>query len=67
MNRAKPEDLRGTLELAHDMAKAGILFVPMPVVDRKEYVELMRHAIARMNQMEIAAEAAEAEETGGAA
>lgn len=64
MNRAKPKDLRGPLGLAHDMAKAGILFVPMPVADHKEYVELMKSAIGRMNQMEVAAEA---EETGGAA
>lgn len=61
MNRANPADLRGALELAHDMANAGLLFVPVPVADRAEFRQLSSQAAERMVQM---INVAEAEETG---
>lgn len=64
MNQANPAELLELLQLSHQMAKAGILFVPVPVVDRKEYAELMKSAAIRMIHMQTADEA---EENGGAA
>lgn len=61
MNCANPADLRGALELAHDMAKAGLLFVPMPVAGREEFRQVSIQAAERMVQM---INVAEAEETG---
>lgn len=50
MNRASPVDLRKALEAAHAYAKAGILFVPMPVFTEEEQRTRVQEASDRLTQ-----------------
>lgn len=56
MKRANPDDLRRALQLAHNMVQAGVLFVPVPVLDREEFGELSRHAAEKLTNGIKAAE-----------
>jgi len=44
MNRARPVELRKALEVANAYAKAGIDFIPMPVLDGKHKNDLIQQA-----------------------
>jgi hypothetical protein len=54
MNRASPVDMRKALEIANIFSKAGILFVPMPVLNDADYAALKDRAAARLEQIERA-------------
>ncbi len=51
MNRASPALLRSALQAAHKMAKAGIMFVPMPVAGEDERIRRANQANERLEQM----------------
>lgn len=40
MNRASPAEIRKALELANTLARAGVLFVPIPLLDEKDKADL---------------------------
>ncbi len=44
MNRASPVEIRKALEVANAYAKAGICFVPMPILNDKHNNELVHQA-----------------------
>ena len=52
MNRASPVDIRNALEIAHTLAKAGIDFVPVPVLSPDDKLILARDVQMRLNQIE---------------
>lgn len=52
MNRANPIDMRKSLKVADEFKKAGILFVPMPVLSKKDGDELCRESFRRMGILE---------------
>ena len=52
MNRASPVDLRLALEMAHSLAKAGVVFVPVPVLSNEDKAILVRDAYMRITQIE---------------
>lgn len=52
MNRASPVDLRLALEMAHCLAKAGVVFVPVPVLSNEDKAILVRDAYMRITQIE---------------
>lgn len=61
MNRARPADLRKAMEAATELMKAGVLFVPIPVVDGlADHAELLFKLEKRLERM---AERAEKEES----
>ena len=51
MNRASPVELRKAIEAAQAFVKAGVLFVPIPVMDEQDYVDLQFKLHARMDKM----------------
>ena len=51
MKRANPADLRKALEIAQSLAKAGIDFVPVPVMSGIDRVELTHTATQRLERM----------------
>lgn len=51
MNRASPVDLRKAIEVANAYTKAGILFVPMPVLNEADLHVLARQASERLEQI----------------
>lgn len=56
MNRASPVDLRRAAEVANHYLKAGILFVPMPVLDRSDHEALIEQSTERLEKMAQIAE-----------
>ena len=44
MNRAHPADLRKAIEAANIYVKAGILFVPIPVLNKDDHAEKVLEA-----------------------
>ena len=56
MNRASPVQLRLMLQMANDLAKAGVLFVPMPVSSTEEFIARNAEVAERLEQMEKEAE-----------
>lgn len=56
MNRASPVELRKAIQTAEAFAKAGILFVPIPVMDEKDHADLKLKLHARMDKMMADAE-----------
>jgi 3-hydroxyisobutyrate dehydrogenase-like beta-hydroxyacid dehydrogenase len=52
MNRASPIDTRRALEAANAYAKAGIPFVPVPVLNFKQKAEAGVLATQRLEQIE---------------
>lgn len=51
MNRASPVDLRKAIEVANAYTKAGILFVPMPVLNEADHHDLVQQASQRIEQI----------------
>ena len=56
MNRASPADLRRAGQVAQHYIKAGILFVPMPVLDRADHEALVAQSTERLEKMAQLAE-----------
>lgn len=52
MNKASPIDTRRALEAANAYAKAGIPFVPVPVLSTKQKHETAALATQRLEQIE---------------
>lgn len=52
MNRASPVDLRAALEIANALMKAGIDFVPIPVLSDEDKAILARDVQIRLEQIE---------------
>ena len=61
MNRANPADLRKAIEMANVYVKAGVMFVPIPVLNEADRA-------AKMLEAELAIESllTEAEKVGAA-
>lgn len=51
MNRASPVDLRKAIEVANAYINAGILFVPMPVLNEADLHILAQQASERLEQI----------------
>jgi len=54
MNRASPAEIRKALELARELAQAGILFVPVPVIDDRDktLIESLLHSqMVRLDEL----------------
>lgn len=60
MNRANPKDLRLALDSSNMMAKAGILFVCIPVLNGEDHAKLLRLMLQRLDHLAARAEAEEA-------
>lgn len=56
MNRASPVELRKAIEAAQAFVKAGILFVPIPVMDEQDHEDLKFKLHARMYKLMADAE-----------
>lgn len=52
MNRASPVDLRKAILMANEFVKAGIDFVPVPVLSNEDKTILVRDVEMRLNQIE---------------
>ncbi|WP_185858870.1 DUF1382 family protein [Vreelandella populi] len=52
MQRANPIQTRQALEAANAYAKAGIPFVPVPVLSTKQRLETLEMATRRLEQLE---------------
>jgi hypothetical protein len=61
MKRANPAKLRTALEVANGLAKAGVMFVAMPVMDDEDHGELLLMSAKRMAAIAIEAETEESE------
>ncbi|QBH21025.1 hypothetical protein EYC51_16855 [Alcaligenes faecalis] len=48
MKRAAPADLRKSLITAQDLAKAGVDFVVMPVLNEQDRVALLAQQVSRL-------------------
>lgn len=48
MNRASPAELRKSLITAQDLAKAGVDFVVMPVLNEQDRVALLGQQVSRL-------------------
>ncbi|MGV8921621.1 MAG: hypothetical protein ACOH2R_28280 [Pseudomonas sp.] len=51
MNRAHPSDLRDAMEAAQSMVKAGVLFVPVPVLSADDAQRIGQMASDRLDQI----------------
>lgn len=51
MNRANPSDLRKALQTADTLAKAGLLFVCMPVRNAVDHANLVEQSQERLAQI----------------
>ena len=58
MKRANPSDIRKCAEVAEYLKRAGVLFVPMPVLDESDHAVLLSEL---QNRLEAIATEAEAE------
>lgn len=56
MNRASPSELRKSLEAAQALVRAGILFVPMPVLSETDHAALASQMHDRLETMAVQAE-----------
>lgn len=59
LERASPAQLRKALELANVFVKMGVNFVPVPVSNEAEQVELVQQALEKLKEMEQQAEGAD--------
>ncbi|RWU21293.1 hypothetical protein DM813_19085 [Pseudomonas alkylphenolica] len=59
MNRASPVEMRKAMEVANTLAKAGLLFVCVPVMSESDHDDLVHLAKQRLGEL---VEKAEAEE-----
>lgn len=57
MNRASPADLRKAIDAATTLMKAGVLFVPMPVLNEADHAELIAKLDQRLDQLASESEA----------
>ena len=55
MNRADPVDLRRALVMVNALTKAGLDFVPVPVLNQDDKTELAMDVQTRLGQIEKAA------------
>ena len=51
MNRASPADMRKALAVVDVLRKAGILFVPMPVMSAEDHSSLIEQVDSRLEQL----------------
>ncbi|WP_288659502.1 MULTISPECIES: DUF1382 family protein [Pseudomonas] len=56
ITRANVADLRRAAEMSNQLVKAGVLFVPMPVLNGQDYQELAEQANARLDKLAQMAE-----------
>ena len=56
LERASPADLRQALDLAHHLTKIGMLFVPVPVLNRRDHAQLVEQVKSRVDTLEHMAE-----------
>lgn len=56
MNRATPVDLKKSLEIANNLARIGIRFVPIPVATEEEFQAMTAELSRRLEQMAVDAE-----------
>ena len=56
MQKANPVDMRKALVAADELKNAGILFVPIPVLNKKDGDELCTEAFRRLGVLEKLAE-----------
>ena len=56
MNRASPVDLRTSLEIANNLARIGIRFVPIPVATDEEFQALAAELSRKLEQMAVEGE-----------
>ena len=56
MNRASPVDLRKAIDVANTYVKAGILFVPIPVIDKDKHAALVIQADLALEELLTEAE-----------
>jgi len=52
IERASPVELRKALELAQQLAQAGILFVPVPVLDSQDQAQMGSLVLSQMARFE---------------
>jgi hypothetical protein len=52
MNRARPVDLRKAMEVAQAYLKAGLWFVPMPVLNDQDFNDLVKQGDSRLTLLE---------------
>lgn len=52
MQRADPVEMRKALVAADSMRNAGILFVPMPVLNKDDYKEMITEVMRRLDVLE---------------
>lgn len=60
MNRANPASIRKGLEMAHQLGKIGLEFVPIPSLGVQDYSDLVDQLGSRMSSLALQAEAEEA-------
>lgn len=56
MDRASPVELRKALQVAQELAQAGILFVPVPVLDDADKAQMGQILHNQLARIESAAE-----------
>lgn len=52
IERASPVEMRKALRLVDEMTKAGILFVPIPVLNKSEQIEQQQLMINKLQAIE---------------
>ena len=52
MNRANPASMRKVLEMVNELKKAGILFMPIPVLNQDDACELLAKLEFRLEVLE---------------
>lgn len=61
MKRADPVQMRQALEIVDDLKNAGILFVPVPILDTVDHAVLLATLHTRLERMAADAKKEEAE------
>lgn len=56
MQRASPVELRKALEVVETLKKAGVLFVPMPVLNKEDHERLIADFKVRLESIEVGCE-----------
>ena len=56
MHRAHPVDMRKALEMVEAHKRAGILFVPMPVLNQEDHLAQIAEARRRLDLLQHEAE-----------
>ena len=57
MNRASAADLREAIAVATELMRAGVLFVPVPVLDEADHSDLIEKMAKRLEQLGSESEA----------